>query len=166
MLAQNSSIMIGLLSGALAAAWLVVVLVLFRHHREIAVVREALKGTSGQRLETLLKDHLASKQRIEDEYNLLKERVSAIEYRARMAVSNVGLIRYDAFEDVGGEQSFALALQSDSGDGALLTTIVGREQIRIYGKLIQGGRCEQSLTPEEQEALKSANRVQASRPSA
>ncbi len=66
------------------------------------------------------------------------------------------LVRYNAFDDTGGELSFSLVVIDDYGNGFVLSAIHGREESRIYAKGIQKGKSQHTLSSEEQEALKSA----------
>jgi hypothetical protein len=68
----------------------------------------------------------------------------------------LGLVRYDAFEDVGGSQSFALAIYDENGDGAILTSIVGRADCRVYAKPLVKMQSERKLSQEEQRAINDA----------
>lgn len=72
------------------------------------------------------------------------------------AVRHVGLVRYDAFEDVGGRLSFSCALLDDRGDGVVMTSINGRQDTRVYAKPIVGGRSSYNLSIEEEEAIRRA----------
>ena len=72
------------------------------------------------------------------------------------ALRKVGLVRYDAFEDVGGGQSFSAALLDEGGNGVVLTSIHGRGESRTYGKAVRGGASEHTLSPEEQQAIAQA----------
>lgn len=74
------------------------------------------------------------------------------------ALRHVSVVRYDAFGDMGGRLSFTAALLDDSGDGLLLTSIHGRSEARTYAKGVVNGRSEQSLSPEEQQAIELAMR--------
>ncbi len=65
----------------------------------------------------------------------------------------VGLVRYNAFDDVGGDLSFGLALLDEAGNGVLLSTICGRQETRTYAKDIKGGKAAVSLTDEEKQAI-------------
>ena len=67
-----------------------------------------------------------------------------------------GLVRYDAFEDIGGGQSFSAALLDEGGNGVVLTSIHGRGESRTYGKAVRGGTSEHTLSPEEQQAIAQA----------
>jgi hypothetical protein len=63
------------------------------------------------------------------------------------------MVRFDAFEGVGGEQSFSLAVYDDEGNGAVLTSQVGRAESRVFGKKLSGGRGDRGLSQEEEAAV-------------
>jgi len=72
-------------------------------------------------------------------------------------LQNVGLIRYNAFDEMGGNLSFSLALLNNQKDGLILTNINGRNTSRIYVKhLIAGVSSDHPLTAEETQAIKQA----------
>ncbi|HET6167099.1 MAG TPA: DUF4446 family protein [Marmoricola sp.] len=83
----------------------------------------------------------------------LRHEVAALRSEAAMAFKHLAVVRYDAFGDVGGQLSWSLALLDDHGDGAVITSIHGRNEARAYAKSISGWRCEQQLSPEEDEAV-------------
>jgi hypothetical protein len=72
------------------------------------------------------------------------------------SVQNVALLRYDAFEDVGGRLSFSCAMLDDGGSGVVLTSINGRQETRVYAKPIAEGRSSYNLSSEEEEAIRQA----------
>jgi hypothetical protein len=72
------------------------------------------------------------------------------------AVQHVGLVRYDAFEDVGGRLSFSCAMLDDHGTGVVVTSINGRQDTRVYAKPIVDGRSQYNLSIEEEEAIRRA----------
>ena len=76
--------------------------------------------------------------------------------RGTAAISRIGLIRFDAFEDAGGAQSFALALVDDDGDGIVLTSLHSRPTTRVYVKAIRRGVADAPLSNEESRALQDA----------
>jgi hypothetical protein len=76
--------------------------------------------------------------------------------RGTAAISRIGLIRFDAFEDAGGAQSFALALVDDDGDGIVLTSLHSRPTTRVYVKTIRRGVADSPLSGEEERALRDA----------
>ncbi len=119
--------------------------------------RDLLEGSRGENLETLLHKHLAERMQLQAEIERLSERTNELELKMRRTKRFLGMVRYDAFEDVGGEQSFAVALFDDNGDGAVLTSIVGRTDCRVYGKSLSNGKAERSLSKEEQAAIDAAS---------
>jgi hypothetical protein len=72
------------------------------------------------------------------------------------SVRNVALLRYDAFEDVGGRLSFSCALLDDQGSGVVLTSINGRQETRVYAKPVTQGVSSHNLSLEEEEAIRRA----------
>ncbi|MEX2420333.1 MAG: DUF4446 family protein, partial [Actinomycetota bacterium] len=74
----------------------------------------------------------------------------------RGAVQHVGMVRYDAFEDVGGRLSFSCALLDDNGDGVVMTSINGRQDTRVYAKPVNSGRSSHNLSEEEDVAIRQA----------
>lgn len=76
--------------------------------------------------------------------------------RSGSPISHIGLTRFDAFDDTGGGQSFALALIDDDGDGIVLTSLHSRQSTRVYVKDIRGGVADAPLSDEEERALRGA----------
>lgn len=69
------------------------------------------------------------------------------------AIRHVAVVRYDAFDDMGGRLSFSAAMLDDAGDGLVLTSIHARSETRAYAKGIKGAKCELPLSPEEQQVI-------------
>jgi len=152
-LAQLGQPQLGIGIGALVITWLALFFLWRRQSKELASMREALKGSDGQSLEQLLQDHLRSRTRLEGQYEKANRRLSFAEEWMSHAYARVGFVKFDAFDDTGGRQSFALALQNEKGHGVVVSSVAGRESTRVYGKSLMSGECEQTLTPEEQEAI-------------
>ena len=69
----------------------------------------------------------------------------------------VGIIRFNPFKDVGGDQSFAIALLNGKNDGLTISSLFTREGTRVYSKPIVGGKSEKHpLSQEEERAIKQA----------
>jgi len=105
----------------------------------------------GQRLEVVERD-LDAQQRAEDG----TKRPPSTLRTAGVAISHIGLVRFDAFEDTGGGQSFALALIDDDGDGIVLTSLHSRLATRLYIKGIRRGVADSPLSGEEVQAMRNA----------
>jgi hypothetical protein len=74
-------------------------------------------------------------------------------------LSHVGIVRFDAYRDLGGRQSTAVAFMNSSNDGVVITTVVSREFARMYVKLVKDGVGDIPLAPEENEAVQQARRA-------
>jgi hypothetical protein len=71
-------------------------------------------------------------------------------------VSRVAVVRYDAFEDMGGALSFSAALLDEHGDGVVISAINGRTETRTYAKAVAGGTSDHHLSDEEALAIQQA----------
>ncbi|WGX96418.1 DUF4446 family protein [Nocardioides sp. L-11A] len=83
----------------------------------------------------------------------LRREVAALRAEAVGALRHLAVVRYDAFDEMGGRLSWSLALLDDTGDGVVLTSIRGRNEARTYAKSVAGWSSEQELSPEEAEAV-------------
>ena len=69
------------------------------------------------------------------------------------AIRHVAVVRYDAFNDMGGRMSFSAALLDDAGDGVVISSINGRTETRTYAKGVKAGSSDAELSPEEVQAI-------------
>jgi hypothetical protein len=87
----------------------------------------------------------------------LAQGLAELKTQVTFAVQKVGLVRFNPFNDGGGNFSFSLALLDEHNTGIILTSMYGREQNRVYTKKIDQGKCDVKLTDEEQQAVQKAN---------
>ena len=71
----------------------------------------------------------------------------------------IGIVKYDAFNQIGGQLSFSLALLDENDNGFILNSVHGAEGCYLYTKEIKNGMCEISLGDEEREALNMAMNI-------
>lgn len=83
----------------------------------------------------------------------LRREVAALRAEAVGALRHLAVVRYDAFDEMGGRLSWSLALLDDGGDGVVLTSIRGRNEARTYAKSVAAWSSDQELSPEESEAV-------------
>lgn len=74
----------------------------------------------------------------------------------RSNFQKMGFVRFNPFDDSGGNISFAVALLNDHNDGVVISSLHGREGTRVYAKTITSGLSESKLTDEELQAIKNA----------
>ena len=107
-------------------------------------------------LRGILEGHARSIQRLEAAARMLNSTDKGQQGLIEGAVRHVGLVRYDAFEDVGGRLSFSCALLDDHANGVVVTSINGRQDTRVYAKPVTGGKSGYNLSIEEEEAIRQA----------
>jgi hypothetical protein len=96
---------------------------------------------------------LETKGKVED----LQSDITRVSDSLELAVQRVGLVRFNPFDDTGGDQSFALAMLDARGDGIVLSSLFARRETRVFAKPIKGGKSPHLLTAEEQQAIDLAN---------
>lgn len=155
-LTQHSAHVLLILTGAVLVLSFLLIRISLRHARYQSKWKDLLQGSDGESLETLLHSQLRDRVRIEHAIADIETRLSKLDQALAVSKRHLGLVRYDAFDDVGGNQSFALAVYDDSGNGAVMTSIVGRSECRVYCKPLVNGRSERDLSQEEQRAIREA----------
>lgn len=86
----------------------------------------------------------------------LENRVEQIHWLLQGCLQRVGLVRFDAFEDIAGQQSFSVALLDNEGNGVVITSLFGRTESRCYAKPVIKGSSSHRLSDEEQAAIRQA----------
>ncbi len=97
-----------------------------------------------------LREHLAATSA------RLDGRLAGVEQALRGTIAHRALVRYDAYNELSGQQSMSIALLDEERSGIVLTCIHHRDQARVYGKQVRDGQGEIELSPEEAEAVRLA----------
>lgn len=92
----------------------------------------------------------------EKEIRILDNRLIGFKKESLKNLANLAVVKYNPYNDTGGDQSFSLALLDGKMDGLILTSMHSRAGTRIYLKHIKNGSSELKLSKEESEALKKA----------
>lgn len=135
----------------------VVVALLYRRlTRAEARLAALARGSDGASLEDVLASSLERTHAVARDIGTLGERTSGLETLSQTSIRRVGLVRFNPFEDTGGNQSFALALLDDHLDGIVVSSLHARSGTRIYAKAVAAGRADAALSDEESEAIRLA----------
>lgn len=110
----------------------------------------------GDRLELLVDNQAKQIQRLEAAVRQLAGGERQLGEMLRGAVQHVGVVRFDAFEDMGGRLSFSAAFLDGRGDGVVITSINGRQDTRCYAKEVRRGASIHNLSDEEEQAIREA----------
>ena len=127
-----------------------------RTSRIDARLGDLTRGEGGSSLESVIDAHLDKVFAVSRDLDELAVRVATIEGAQERAFQRVGLVRYNPFEETGGNQSFALALLDGAGDGWVMSSLHARSGTRVYAKTIKAGRADAPLSEEEIAALRQA----------
>lgn len=147
------------MAGLLAVVALLIVLafVLLRRSGRMSGRLETItRGSDDQSLEAILGSHLERVRNVVRDVDQLAARTAILERDLRGSLGRVAMVRYNPFEETGGNQSFALAILDAKGDGFVLSSLHARAGTRVYAKAVTGGASETALSDEESEALRQA----------
>jgi len=122
-------------------------------HRLNALYRTMMQGATGASIEEMLlariKDIEGLKQTVSD----LRVEYEKLETASLNHVQQVGVVRFNAFDNTGSDLSFAVAMMDATNSGFVLSGIYGREESRVYAKPVLNGESSYQLTQEEKQAL-------------
>ena len=118
--------------------------------------RRLMRGTNGKNLEEMLMEKLDSIDSIRETAENTLNECSKLEAKIKDCVQKVAIMRYKAFENVGSDLSFSIAMLDDHNDGIILTGIYGREESTTYAKPIDKGISRYDLSEEELYVLNEA----------
>ena len=153
---MTASLAAAIAAGAVAVLALLVVLLLWRRVARVQSAQSAvLAGGRGDLLEFVV----SLQTRVDDLHRAVDEvaaALSRVDRRVDGAVTNTAVVRYDAYEGTGGQQSASVAMLDATRTGTVVTAIQGRDYARIYVKDLDRGRSPVALSPEEQEAVERA----------
>jgi hypothetical protein len=143
--------------GLVALLWAIVLSVKLRR------VRAAQRTILGE-ADTDLVAHAAALQEafvqlrdwVEEVASGLEGRVAGAEHRMDGCISHTSVIRYDAMNELSGQQSSTVALLDERSTGVVISSILHRDQARVYVKQVRDGNPEYELSPEEQQAVEAA----------
>ena len=130
---------------------------LIRRVRRLSRRLESItQGSDEQSLEAVLGSSLERVQQVIRDVDGVSARAAVLERDVKGSFSRAGLVRFNPFEDTGGNQSFALALLDGLGDGFVVSSLHARAGTRLYAKAVAAGTAESALSDEESEALRQA----------
>ena len=134
---------------------LIVILLIIWIIRLEVKFRRLTAGKSGNLEESIL--HLKNNQKDAEKFmNEMEKYLTGVEKRLQKSVQAVETVRFNAFDGVGANQSFATALINQQGDGVIFSSLYGRERTSIFSKPLKSHASEHGLSDEEKQAVKKA----------
>jgi hypothetical protein len=114
------------------------------------------QGKKAKDLEKVIEEQIKEIKKLKADIKDLLKLSEKIHQVASLGIQRVGLIRYNPFGDIGGDQSFTIALLDAYNNGAVISSLHSKEGTRIYAKPIEKGESSYQLSDEEKQAVKKA----------
>ena len=152
-LAENADIIVILLILLVIVVIAETVSIIVMHKKYISFMK---KLGNGNNLDELLKIYISDVENVKKDNSEIKEYYTKLDSDIASCVQKVGLVRYNAFKDVGSDLSFAIALLDGNDNGVVLNGLYGSESSNIYAKPIKNKKSTYQLSDEEEYALEIA----------
>ena len=153
---MSAELAVAIAAAAAAVLSLAVALLLWRRCARLSAGQAALLGG---RTGDIVDFAVSLQGRIDDLHGAVDEvaaGLSRVDRRVDESITNTAVVRYDAYEDTGGQQSASFAFLDSNRTGTIVTAIQGRDYARIYVKDLDRGKASVALSPEEQQAVERA----------
>lgn len=155
-LMQNMSYIVGVM-GILIIVMYVIIIHLYMNLSYLKKrYKKMMTGVESGNLERMLIGHIDHVKTVVDEQEKLKLENKRIDALLKQALTKVGVVRFSAFEDMGGDLSYAVAMLDSNNNGVVFSSIFAREDSRSYVKPVENGKSSYALTTEEEEAIRRA----------
>jgi hypothetical protein len=115
-----------------------------------------MAGKSAANLEDVLVTLVKDLESLQKSKNKIETDIGNIENRLRKSIRGIETVRFNPFKDSGGNQSFAIAMLNEEGDGVVISSLYSRERMSVFAKPVVKHISEYDLTKEEIEALAKA----------
>ena len=152
-LAENSDMIAILLILLILVVVAETVSIIIMHKKYISFMK---KIGNGNNLDELLKIYIQDVEAVKRDNSEIKDYYTKLDSDIASCVQKVGLVRYNAFRDVGSDLSFAVALLDRNNNGVVLNGLYGSESSNIYAKPIKNKTSNYQLSDEEEYAIEIA----------
>lgn len=151
---------IGVITIALSALFLVYtvifILLLVRTNKLQRKLTRLMKGSSAVSIEEMISSYQEKVETAKQNSEMCVDNLKLLNSQIRNCVQKVGVVRFKAFEDVGSDLSYSVALLDDHNDGVVITSLFGRNISTSYAKPIEKGESKYALSDEEMYAMNKA----------
>ncbi len=132
------------------------ILLEIRLKKERQRVNSFFKGKKTEDLEGVIGEILKRERDTEKEVKEIFKKIKKLNDATLKSVQKVGVVRFNPFEGIGGNQSFSIALLNQKDCGVVISSYHSKDATRVYAKPIKNGESEYPLSKEEEEAIKRA----------
>jgi len=114
---------------------------------------QALIGGGNQSLEEIVVEQAKNLKVLDKDIHELYNISNQINALASRGLHKVGMVRFNPFKDIGGDQSFAIAMLNGKNNGLVLSSLYTKEGTRVFSKAVKAGKAEKHPLTEEEEAV-------------
>ena len=117
-------------------------------------LKRIFSGLKAKNMESLIAELTKKTKELEEERKKTELQITSIDKRLAQSIRNIETVRFNPFPQVGGNQSFAMSLLNDEGNGVVISSLYSRDRTSLFAKPIKAGQSEFELTKEEKNVLK------------
>lgn len=114
------------------------------------------QGSDGESLENDIADMFDENAEIRNHMDSVDAKIQNLYWRMKFSVQKVGVVKYNAFAQMGGDLSYAIAMLNENNDGFVMNCVHSADSCYTYTKIVKGGRADVDLGAEEAQAMKMA----------
>mgnify|MGYP000961838893 CR=1 FL=1 len=133
-----------------------IILIIMNYARTTKIIKKykrLMRGVNNNNLEAMLVSHIDNVEKALKQVDELKHSHNLLSKQVDLCVQNVGIVRYNAFDNIGSQQSYSVALLDANKNGVVLTGLFGRDMSSTYAKPIINGQSSYPLSGEEKQAI-------------
>ncbi|HOO48193.1 MAG TPA: DUF4446 family protein [Candidatus Paceibacterota bacterium] len=117
-------------------------------------LKRIFSGFKAKNMENLIAELTKKTKELEEERKKTELQITSIDKKLAQSIRNIETVRFNPFPEVGGNQSFAMSLLNDEGNGVVVSSLYSRDRTSLFAKPIKAGQSEFELTKEEKSVLK------------
>lgn len=153
---NNVQYIILVMTAMLFAALIIFININIKLSRMNKRYKKLMTGMDGCNIERILMGHIDEVRDVVKKIEQLENENRTIDHRAKKSMQKIGIVRFSAFEGIGSDLSYAVAMLDHQNNGIILSSLFGRENSRCYAKPIENGVSTYTLMDEEKSALAEA----------
>lgn len=150
------SILFIILAAAILISWVIAGVALVKYRNLNKKYTKFMGGNDAKALESHLMDLLRLNEENKECIRKNEEKITYLQEKQRFHFQKFGMNKYDAFQEMGGDLSFALALLDENNDGFIINSVHSIQSSYCYAKEVKAGTCSRNLSDEESVALQKA----------
>lgn len=145
------------MAGVILLLFIMLLVTMIRDHGLRKRYKQFMSGENGKSMEKAILDKFHSIDVLEDDVKNINKELEAINAQLITAYQKIGIVKYDAFKEIGGKLSFVLVLLTAEDNGFIINSMhSSKEGCYTYAKEVVNGEVYVILSEEEQQALEEA----------